>query len=406
VRNAPSELERFLDDLVREARPGDRLPTIRELMRRFGASQMLVQRAFQSLKARGLIASQVGRGTYFQADGKPGVASAGPREASGAGPRAGAPTGARSGAQSSAHSGLQAPAVRSILLLRRSISIARGRMVVEGLQRRFTAEGHRVLEVSYTDPDHARTVLKGLQRFDACVVQSSYKTITIGLLAALRERSDVLAVDGAALVGTDVDAVGMEWGVPLTAAIELLRQRGHTRIAYATTSHPFLASQLGRRSFDHLKGTLAGVELQAIPVPHLPDDENYEAGLVDRIEAGMDRSGSPPFTALVAWGVEDGAKFRKLLADVGVHIPSSLSVVLLGHTDLANEHADFFDMIGCSVADQVESLHQAITARWADPSMAYGVRLIPVARRAGESMAPAAQAGRPQPGRAARRRGG
>jgi len=375
MRNATSDLEQFLDELARDARPGDRLPTIRELMRRFGASQMVVQRAFQSLKARGLIASQVGRGTYFRADGRPAVASVGPR--------AGTSAGARS------------PVARSVLLLRRSISIARGRVLVEGLQRRFTSEGHRVLEVSYTDPDHARTVLKGLPRFDACVIQSTFKTITIDLLAALREKSDVLAVDGAALVGTDVEAVGLEWGEPLTTAIALLQQRGHRRIAYATTSHPFLATQLGRRRFDYLQNTLTDIELHAITVPHLPD-ENYEAALVDMIKASLDISGRPPFTALVAWGIEDGAKFRGLLSDIGVGIPSPLSVVLLGRTDLANEHADFFDTIGCSVADQVEYLYQAINARWTDPSIPYGVRLIPVASRAGKSIGAPPKTDRPQ----------
>jgi len=366
MRNVTPGLERFLDELARDARPGDRLPPIRDLMRRFGASQMVVQRAFQGLKARGLIASQVGRGTFFRAEGGPATVLAGPR--------AGAGTNARS-----------LPVVRSVLLLRRSISIVRGRVLVEGLQRRFTAEGQRVLEVSYTDPEHARAVLKGLPRFDACVVQSTYKTITIDVLAALREKSDVLAVDGAALVGTDVDAVGMEWGEPLAEAIALLQQRGHRRIAYATTVHPFLASQLGRRRFEHLKKNLADVELHAITVPQLPD-ENYEAGLAEMVKARLDASGRPPFTALVAWGIEDGAKFRGLLADIGLGIPSALSVVLLGRTDLANEHADFFDTIGCSVADQIETLHRAITARWANPSIPYGVQLIPVACRAGQSI--------------------
>ena len=275
--------------------------------------------------------------------------------------------------------------VKSVLLLRRSISIERGRAVLDGLQRRFTADGHRVLQVTYTDPEHARTVLKGLPHFDACVVLSSYKTITIDLLAALREKSDVLAVDGAALVGTDVDAVGMEWGEPLATAVALLQERGHRRMAYATTSHRFLASELGRRRFEHLQKSLNSIEWHSMTLPHLPD-EHYEAGLVDMIKASVDASGRPPFTALVAWGIEDGARFRERLAQIGVGIPSMLSVVLLGRTDLANEHAGFFDTIGCSVADQVESLYQSITVRWADPSIPYGVRLIPVTIRAGESI--------------------
>ncbi len=366
MSNTASDLEQYLEELARTAQPGDRLPTIRDLMRRFAVSQMVIQRAFQGLKARGLIASQVGRGTYFRVEG----------EATGASP------------------GAQPSAGRSVLLLRRSISIARGRVLIEGLQRRFTADGHRVLEVSYTDPAHARTILKGSPRFDACVVQSSYKTITIDLLAALKEKCDALAVDGAALAGADVEVVGMEWGEPLAAAITLLQQQGHTRIAYATTSHPFLATQMGRRRFDYLQTTLTGIELQAITVPHLPD-ENYEAVLVGMIKASLDASGQLPFSALVAWGIEDGARFRELLQEAGVGIPALLSVVLLGRTDLANEHANFFDTVGCSVADQIEYLYQAINARWADPSIPYGVRLIPVTRKAGQSIAVLPPAGQP-----------
>ena len=358
MNNTASDLEQYLDELANNARPGDRLPPIRDLMRRFGVSQMLVQRAFQGLKTKGLIDSQVGRGTYFRGDSEPTQASGSHR--------------------------LQA--TRSVLLLRRSISITRGRVLVEGLQRRFTADGHRVLEVSYTDPAHARTVLKGSPRFDACVVQSTYKTITIDLLAALRDKSDVLAVDGATLAGTDVEAVGMEWGEPLAKAIALLRQQGHVRIAYAATSSPVLATQMGRRRFAYLQSTLVDTELDEITLPHLPD-ENYETALVDLIKASLDASGRLPFTALVAWGIEDGAKFRQLLLEAGVAIPSSLSVVLLGRTDLANEHANFFDTVGCSVADQIESLYEAVNARWADPSIPYGVRLIPVTSRAGQSIA-------------------
>jgi len=368
MRSTTFELEQFLDQLAHDARPGDRLPTIRELMRRFGASQMLVQRAFQNLKARGLIDSQVGRGTYFRAPGTKPAAAATERPVSGAAERS------------------RPAAVKSVLLLRRSISIARGRVLIEGLQRRLAADGHRVLELSYTDPDHALSVLKGLPRFDACVVQSTYKTIPIGLLAALKEKSDVLAVDGAALVGADVEAVGTEWGEPLAAAVALLRQQGHQRIGYATTSHPFLATQLGRRRFETLSKTLPGVELHEITIPLLPDGD-YAATLAGMLKTGLDSASQLPFTALVAWGIEDGALFNRLLADAGIAVPTALSVVLLGRTDLANEHANFFHTVGCSVADQIEALHQAIVTRWADPSAPYGVRLTPVTARAGASVA-------------------
>lgn len=372
-----SDLEQFLEQLAQEARSGERLPTIRELMRRFGVSQALVQRAFDSLKARGLIGSEVGRGTFFRGDGPASSSSASAASPVRSGPAA------------------RQSATKSVLLLRRSISIARGRVLVEGLQRRFSSDGHRVLELSYTDPGHALAVLKGLPRFDACVVQSTYRTITIDLLAALKDKSDVLAVDGAALVGADVDAVGMEWGEPLSGAVALLEQQGHRSIAYATTSHPLLATQLGRRRFDYLQKTLAHCQLHGIVLPQLPD-EDYEAALVAAIKAGLGADGRPPFTALAAWGIENGARFREALSQIGIAVPSELSVVLLGRTDLPNEHADFFDTVGCSVSDQVEHLYQAICARWADPSAPYGVRMIPVTRRVGQSVASAHPSHKPQ----------
>lgn len=362
-----NDLDSFLEELARTARPGDRLPTIRELMRRFDASQTRVQRAFRQLKDRGLIDSQVGRGTFFVgAVGTPGVPAAVPR-------RPPAPRPAAAGG-------------RSVLLLRRSVSIMRGRALIDGLQSRFASEGCRVLELSYTDAEHARMVLDGLPRFDACVVQSTFKTIPIELLGALRERSDVLAVDGAALVGTDVESVGTEWGEPLAIAVERLCGRGHRRIAFATTTHPFLATELGRRRFESLCRARADVAFEPMLLPHLPDDPAYLAALVDALRAGRDASGRPRSGALVAWGVEDGARFRAELAESGIAVPSALSVVLLGRTDLVNEHADFFETVGCSIADQIATLHQAIHARWQNPGAPYGMRLTPVTLREGASV--------------------
>lgn len=366
MKNTTTELEQFLDALARDAHPGERVPTIRELMRRFGASQALVQRAFQALRDRGLIDSHVGRGTYFR--------SAGAAQAKPLAPALTAPEGRPS-----------ARSVRTVLLLRRSVSIMRGRVLLEDLQRRFVADGSKVLEVSYTDPDHGRAVLNALARFDACVVQSTYRTIPIELLMTVRAKCDVLAVDGSALVGADVEAVGTEWGEPLALAVDLLRRHGHRRIAYATTSRPFLATQLGRRRFEYLRATQEDLDLQEIIVPLLPD-EDYGPALAGMISARRDGNGRLPFTALAAWGIEDGARFRALLSAAGIGVPESLSVVLLGRTDLVNEHADFFDVIGCSVADQAQSLYDVIHARWADPALPYGMRLTGVRTRSGRSV--------------------
>ena len=355
--SASAELNHFLDTLATDAKPGDRVPPVRDLMRRFGVSQLVVQQALDRLKAKRLIGAQVGRGTFFSAHGHAPAASA-----------------------------AEAPAaVRSVLLLRRSASIVRGRVVVDGLQRRFAAEGHRVLEVSYTDSDHARAVLKGLPRFDACVIQSSFEPIAIETLAMVRQKTDVVAFDGVALVGAEVDAVGLEWGEPLAAAIHLLAQRGHRSIAFAATSRPFLPIELARRRLDELRRTLAHLDLQSLDLPQLPQ-QDLEGALVALLKQRLDASGCLPFTALVAWGVDDGARFRERLSGIGLDVPAILSVVLLGRADLANEHAGFFQVVGCNAADQIDYLYEAIGARWADPARAYGIHFLPVVTRAGASV--------------------
>ena len=359
MADTPSELDRYLDDLASQAQAGARVPSIRDLMRRFKVSQAIVARAFAALREQGLIASEVGRGTFFQAgDARVGRKAAAPRS----GPR-------------------------SVLLLRRSVSIQRSRVLIQGVQRRLTDAGHRVLEVSYTDSAHAHDVLRTLPSFDACVIQTTFETITIGMLATLRDKAGVLAVDGAALAGLDVDAVGVEWGEPLSAATDLLRQRGHRRIAFATTTHSFLANQLGLKRWAQLQDA-APSELQLLPVPKV-SYEDYEAALVDLLRTRMDADaeGRLPFTALVCWGIEDGSRFRSLLSAIGIDIPGSLSVVLLGRADLVNEHADFFETFGCNVADQIDGLCRAIESRWAQPARPYVTDWIPLAHRAGQSVA-------------------
>jgi DNA-binding LacI/PurR family transcriptional regulator len=363
MANSLDELNQFLDTLANASRAGDRVPTVRELMSRFSASQVVVQIALGRLKDAGLIDSYVGRGTFFRSTDQSDVAI---------------------------NINKSAVTTRSVLLLRRSVSIQRGRYVIDSLQRRFNAQGHRVLEVSYTDPNHARTVLRGLPRFDACVVQSSFETITIETLAALRQKTETIVIDGLALVGANVDAVGLEWGEPLTRAIHLLEQRGHRNIAFATTTHPFLANALGVRRLIQLQTTNRNANVELIHVPSLPQ-EDYAKVLLTLLSPSIAKSGALPFTALVVWGIEDGAEFRTQLTALGVRVPSALSVVLLGRTDLPSEHANFFDTVGGKADDQVEYLYEAVVQRWAAPQSAFGVRLLPVVTRAGQSIAAPSQ---------------
>jgi DNA-binding transcriptional MocR family regulator len=56
-----------LEAAIAAAAPGDRLPSVRELMRRHRAGPATVQRAFGQLAARGLVEARPGRGTFVAA---------------------------------------------------------------------------------------------------------------------------------------------------------------------------------------------------------------------------------------------------------------------------------------------------------------------------------------------------
>jgi DNA-binding LacI/PurR family transcriptional regulator len=345
---------------VQRAAVGDRLPTVRRLMREFGLSQVGVQRVLTELKARGLIAAEAGRGTFVVGHSSHALDAAQPTE-----------TGSRR---------------RSVLILRRVASIRRGRVVLDSLQRRLIELGHQTLEVAYSDADHARHVLQTLPRFDACVVQSSFETMPIEMLAAVRRKADAIIVDGASLVGTDVGAVGFEWGEPVERAVALLRGQGHRRIGFATTASPFLANELGQHRYEHLRARADDPGLLQPPllVRELPY-QGYEAALVAMLRARADNAGQLPFTGLVAWGIESGAVFRSLLAQASIRVPEDLSIVLLGRTDIEEESSDFFAMIGYRASDQCDALLDALVGRWTEPRSPYRLRLTPVCERAGGS---------------------
>jgi GntR family transcriptional repressor for pyruvate dehydrogenase complex len=53
--------------LTRQFKPGDRLPTERELGETFQVSRTVIREAIRSLEARGLVSAQTGSGTYVRA---------------------------------------------------------------------------------------------------------------------------------------------------------------------------------------------------------------------------------------------------------------------------------------------------------------------------------------------------
>ncbi|MCG8509989.1 MAG: substrate-binding domain-containing protein, partial [Rhodospirillales bacterium] len=267
---------------------------------------------------------------------------------------------------------------RSVLFLRRSISLQRGRRVLEHLHELLQLGGCRVVEVSYTDGRDAIRILRNMPRFDACVLQNTFEPISIDMLSAARQKTEALVVDGAVLAGTEIDAAGNEWGSAVDLALDYLQAKGHRAIGYVQTSHFLLATELGRIRF--LARTVRSESEEPgilIEIPAWPQ-EDYEQLTAKRIGELKTPSGRLPFTALIVWGIENGAGFVSSLSECGVEVPSDLSIILIGRTDLDNEHAGFFTICGTDTGTQAKALHDAITERWQDRSGEYRVRYLPM----------------------------
>ena len=355
-----SQLRSSLLAAAQTASIGEKLPTVRQLMADFALSQANVERVLAALKAEGLIAAHVGRGTFF-------TGGAAEREAVADAPAA------RTG--------------RSVMLLRRSSQNARARNVLDRLQQKIADAGDVTLDVGYSNAAHARQVLQTLPRFDACIIQNSFDAMPVEMISAIRRKTDTIVVDGAWLVGTDVDAVGFEWGEPIATAIRRLLDTGHDHITLVTTQRFFLANELGLHRYRCLRQQAEHADrLQPeICLPNLPAldyEEAVVAALVEPLQAAMGRK-----RAVIVWGVENGERLDACLKAAGLAAPDQLSVVLLGRTDVAAESGAFFHMVGYSAAEQADGVFERLLERWRQPTAPYGLRLMPMRERPGRSIA-------------------
>ncbi|MGV4797110.1 GntR family transcriptional regulator [Rhizobium sp. F40D2] len=66
-----SRIQSYLRSVAMTASSGERVPTVRQLMRDFSLTQPNVERALSALKDEGLIAAHVGRGTFFTGGTEP-----------------------------------------------------------------------------------------------------------------------------------------------------------------------------------------------------------------------------------------------------------------------------------------------------------------------------------------------
>ncbi|MGV3651396.1 MAG: GntR family transcriptional regulator, partial [Devosia sp.] len=282
-----------LRDLATRLDDGARLPTVRDLMKRFKVSQATVQQAFAELRREGLLVSQVGRGTYL-----------------------------RKGAEGALHEDVTPPSALSSLLMLSSARMNERCVLVQNqILAAMTGEGTRVVQMSWHDPDHLMQILHSVPRFDAAILQSHYDSVPIRLLELLKEKTRAVVVDGHSLWGIDIDHIGTDWEDALELALFELTALGHRRIGLVTIDSPAQPIVAARRTFARLENW-RGTGLEPFPPIVMPGIANptqlVADGLADTLSPLVGEDGTLPFTALLTLGISDGPGIGQALARLGL----------------------------------------------------------------------------------------
>ena len=163
-----------LRDLIDQLEDGARLPTVRDLMKRLGVSQGAVQGALSRLRHDGLVSAHVGRGTY--------VVKSGSSETPDRQTKVAAPS--------------RRNALDSLLILSNASMNERCILVQNQIIANVTAEGGKVVQMSYHDTDHLLRMLESVPDFAAAILQSHYERIPVRLLNLLQAKTRALVLDG------------------------------------------------------------------------------------------------------------------------------------------------------------------------------------------------------------------
>lgn len=350
-----------LQSLIGKLDDGARLPTVRDLMKQFSASQSTVQTALNQLREAGQLSSEVGRGTFV---------------AKGAG------ISGRLGSREKLNIGADQP-LNSYLLLSSSRLNERSVLVQNGIQSTVSADRINVVQMSYQNTDQVLEILRNAPKFGAAILQSHFETIPIRLLNLLQEKSKMIIADGHSLSGIDIDRVGTDWTEAMDDAVDHLVSLGHRKLGLITIDghgRPILAA---RRYFSRLsnwRGT--GLELHP---PLTLNEMTYPAELISDSMTSLLKSlisehGKLPFTALIMLGISDGSGVRQSFEELSISIPKDLSVHILGHCDVSSEHQRFFTISGPSYRDTIANIVNCVRERVKHPDMQPQILYHPVQR--------------------------
>lgn len=344
-----------LEQRLVQMSPGERLPTVRELMATYGVSQFTVQRALGRLKEAGLIDSQVGRGTFV----------AGQKSS---------PT-----------------RPRTVLVLSYEQRSDRADELTRLMHRVFLDRDWRSVILTYADFEQAAEIVEGLPRFDACVVQPRGTTVPLSLLAMLKARGQMVVVEGFGVAGIDVDAVAIDWPEAVSLALRHLHELGHRRIGFVVQSVSLRAFTSTAAEFRRLHSWL-GLPADVDPViPLASDVEDVAFGMLEQHLRESRRNKGEGFSAYIVYPrAFHGERLIRSFVAAGLDIPQDVGLVTLGYSDLLHEHVDRLDTVGQTAHNVVNAIIAAIEARWEHPDTAFSIRYLePEIIVRGSAMSPA-----------------
>jgi len=344
MRNGQANIVlKTLSDMIDRLDDGARLPTVRELMKTHQVSQATVQEALDQLKGRGLLVSQVGRGTY--------VTRAGAGPARGDGRRT---------------------ELDSLLILSNASMNERCALVQTFIVEEMSRQDAKVVQMSYHHTDHLLEILNSVPNFDAVVLQSHYESIPIRLLHLLQQKTKALVVDGHTVAGVDIDRIGTDWEDALEMALRHLVDLGHRSfglVSIDAMAQPILAA---RRAFGRHAAIERGRFSFHPPIllerVHHPGHSVLEP-LVETLTPLLARDGTLPFTAMLTLGISDTLGVTQGLQRLGIDWPEDLSVVVLGHRDVPSEHLGVMTIAGSAQRKAAEKLVETIRRRIEQPHL-------------------------------------
>lgn len=344
TQNVDAHLTAWITEQIAHLAPGDRLPTVRAIMARFGTAQRRVERALAPFVADGRLESRRGLGIVVA---------------------------------ESAHAAAAGDEADLLLLYRLSDSRL-ARNLLQEVEARLRGRGISMLQVGYASERQAVDLLQRIGRFRACLIQLHFETLSIPFLAALGAHAQHVVIDGVSATGIEADGIGTNWREALSRAFHRLFLAGHRRIAFLTSAHGARQIAMARREYLMLCELFtpeAGPFL--LEIDKLPGDYRSE-DIVDAIAPLQAPGGVLPFTALIVWGVVEGYLLERALHGLGLRPGLDLSLILLGSVDFPSEHRNIFDTVGNSNEEKLDLFERVILARIAGESWPARTHYLPI----------------------------